>query len=102
MMIFFYFFFCVVASFVTPAPPHDHDFELVYRSANITNYATQFLSDVWVNMLTVCSWVYTPNKGTGKQMAIWSLRTEKTGDKNSLTALIDGNRGFYLSWDTEW
>ena len=99
---FLFFFFCVVASSVTPAAPSDHDFELVYRSANITNYARQFLSHVWVDKLTVCSWVHTPDIGTSQQMAVWSLRTEQNGNKNSLTALIDGNRGFYLSWDTQW
>ena len=77
MVICFLFFFCVVASSVTPAPPSDHDFELVYcsatreneldhslLSANITIYARQFLSDVWVTKLTVCSWVHTPDIGT--------------------------------------
>ena len=98
----FLIFFCVVASSITPAPPSDHDFELVYRNANITNYARQFLSDVRVTKLTVCSWVHTPDIGRSQQMAVWSLRTEENGNKNSLKALIDGNRGFYLSWDTQW
>ena len=99
---FLFYFFCVVASFFTPTAPSDHDFELVYRSASITNYARQFLSHVWVDKLTVCSWVHMPDIGTSQQMAVWSLRTEQNGNKNSLTALIDGNHGFYLSWDTQW